>query len=518
MPGSVAQDRPDPASKSGGQGSVPLLLMEGVDKHFGGVRALKRANLTLPEPGVVHSLMGENGSGKSTLLGILSGQLRPDHGTVSLLGKPVSYRTPAEAVSQGVVMVSQETAVAPSLSITENVLIGRRLVRTKRGIDWPASRRRAREVLERLRLDYDPTWAVERLRPDQKQMVEIARAVSMDARILILDEPTSSLTGDEVQGLFSVIAELKAAGVATLFVSHRLDEVFTIADEVTVLRDGETVSAGPLSSYTRDSLVQAMVADPQSLVVRHRTRFALIDAPVALSAAGISAPGLLRDVSLQVRAGEIVGLAGLVGAGRSELLEAIFGKRRTAGTVTVSGSAAFKADVRSAIARGIAYVPPDRKSQGLVLTMSVAHNLTMVATHNQRRWRSPRRSRERQIGATAIRTMRIRAASPNVPVSTLSGGNQQKVAVGKWIVQSPRVMLLDEPTRGVDVNAKGEIHHRLRDLADAGVAMLVSSSENEELLDLCDRIIVMSRGAIVGDLSRAEADIAALARLTGGTP
>jgi len=510
------QGRPRATSRSGAQ-DPSLLAMEGVDKQFGGVRALRRASLTLPTRGVVHSLMGENGSGKSTLLGILAGQLRPDHGTVSVLGEAVSYRSPAEAVSRGVVMVSQETAVAPSLSITENVLIGRRLVRTKRGIDWPASRRRAQVVLERLGLDYDPTWLVERLRPDQQQMVEIARAVSMDARILILDEPTSSLTGDEVHGLFRVIAELKTAGVAILFVSHRLDEVFTIADEVTVLRDGETVSAGPLTTYSRDSLVQAMVADPQSLVVEHRTRSSLTDAPVALSTAGISEPGLLRGISLQVRAGEIVGLAGLVGAGRSELLEAIFGKRRTEGSVTVNGSPVCKADVKSAIASGMAYVPPDRKSQGLILTMTVAHNVTMVATHQQGRWRSPRRSWEREIAETAIRTMRIRAASPDVPVSTLSGGNQQKVAVGKWIVHPPRVMLLDEPTRGVDVNAKAEIHHRLRELADTGVAMLVSSSENEELLDLCDRIIVMSRGAIVGDLSRAEADLGSLARLTGGT-
>jgi ABC-type sugar transport system ATPase subunit len=493
-----------------------LLAMRGIHKRYGGVHALRGADLTIGSPGTVHSLMGENGSGKSTLLGVLSGQVRADAGTIALRGTELSHRGPGGAVSQGIVMVTQETAVAPDLSVAENVLLGRGMVRGARGIDWKASRRKARGVLERLELDYDPAVHVSRMRPDERQMIEIARAISMDARVLILDEPTSSLTDDQVEGLFKAVRQLTATGVATLFVSHRLDEVLEISDAITVLRDGITVAGGAATQFDRTSLVEAMVGDPHSLRVPHRRREALQTRPVALSVRDVVEPGVLRDVSLDVHEGEIVGLAGLVGAGRSELLQAVFGVRKARGTTQVAARDGDPSSVRQAIATGLGYLPPDRKSQGLVLSMSVAENLIMAVTNSRGRWRRPMRAPERAMVDDAMSSMRIRAASPDVIVSTLSGGNQQKVAIGKWILRSPAVLLLDEPTRGVDVGAKAEIHHRLRELADRGMAIVVSSSENEELLDLCDRIVVMARGAIVADLPRAEADEKALSRLTRG--
>lgn len=505
----------EPIAHGGAAGSsaAPLLVLSGIEKRYGGVRALRGAHLQIRGTGVVHGLLGENGSGKSTLLGILSGQVRPDEGEIRVTGDPVTFATPADALARGIAMVSQETAVAPSLSVTENILLGPRLVRTATGIDWRASRRRAAEVLDRLGLDYDLDIPVSRLRPDQRQMIEIARALSMDARILILDEPTSSLTDDEVSSLFAVLKHLKETGVSTIFVSHRLSEILTVCDEVTVLRDGKDVASGPVANYDANSLVEAMVGSAREVGARAQRRTATDE---RLCVTGLNAKGL-HDIDLDVRAGEIVGLAGLVGAGRSELLEAIFGTRaRAGGELLVDGKPLPAGEPRAAIKRGIGYLPPDRKVQGLVLGMSVAENLTMVSTMGRPRFTIPGRQRELEVVAEFTRRMRIRAAAPGVPVGTLSGGNQQKVALAKWLVTQPRLLLLDEPTRGVDVGSKMEIHQLLREVADRGIGLLVSSSENDELLALCDRIVVMFRGRAVASVDSSDADEATLARLAGG--
>jgi ABC-type sugar transport system ATPase subunit len=492
---------------------TPLLTLSGIEKRYGGVRALRGASLTIGSRGVVHGLLGENGSGKSTMLGILSGQVRPDAGEIVVDGESVSFSTPADALARGIAMVSQETAIAPRLSVTENILLGPRLVRTAAGINWRASRERAGRVLARLGLDYDLDIEVSRLRPDQRQMIEIARALSMDARILILDEPTSSLTDDEVDALFKVLANLKRDGVATIFVSHRLNEILAIGDEVTVLRDGCDVESGPVSAYDAGSLVEAMVGGAQEAVAQTAR---VLSGDERLQVTGLSGAGL-HDIDLDVRAGEIVGLAGLVGAGRSELLESIFGVRPiTGGELFVDGARLTASEPRLAIERGIGYLPPDRKVQGLVLGMSVGENLTMVSSISRRRFGIPNRSREAQTIADFTHRMRIRAANPSVPVGTLSGGNQQKVALAKWLVKEPRLLLLDEPTRGVDVASKVEIHQLLREVADRGIGLLVSSSENSELRELCDRIVVMFRGRAVASLSSSDASEAALARLAGG--
>ncbi len=499
-----------------------LLSLTGVHKRFGGVHALRGAELTIARAGVVHVLLGENGSGKSTLLGVLSGQLRPDEGQVWMDGAPVHFSSPVAALRHGIAMVSQETAVAPDLTVAENVLLGRGLVRRWAGLSKRATRAKARAMLARLGLDYDPDRLVGTLRPDQRQMVEIARALSADARILILDEPTSSLTDDEVEGLFAAIRELKRQGVAIVFVSHRLPELFAIGDEVTILRDGTTVAQAEMSSFDARSLVAAMVGDPaageerKGRVVRRDPGH---DAPPALRASGLCVPGVVHDCDLELRRGEIVGLSGLVGAGRSELLEAIFGIRAaSAGALAIDGAPFAPAGPRGSIERGIGFLPPDRKTQGLVLSMSVRANVTMVQTLERSRLSPPRGGAEVRVAKAACETMRVRTASLDTPVGSLSGGNQQKVALAKWLVREPSVLLLDEPTRGVDVAAKAEIHDRLRAVAATGVALLVSSSENEELLELCDRILVMFRGRIVAALSQEQASESELVRLAGGHP
>ncbi|MCW2821683.1 MAG: transporter related protein [Marmoricola sp.] len=503
-----------------GTGSGPLLTLQGVEKRFGGVHALKGADLTITRPGVVHVLIGENGSGKSTLLGVLSGQLRHDAGSMRLRGRTVRFADPVAALGQGVAMVSQETAVAPDLTVGENVLLGRGLVRRWSGISRAATNAKASEVLSRLGLDYDPRARVGDLRPDQRQMVEIARALSADASVLILDEPTSSLTDDEVQGLFRAIRELKEQGVAIVFVSHRIPELFEIGDEVTVLRDGNTVAQGPISDFDGRSLVRAMVGDVEGLASRPAGGSAArgtATAPVALKVAGLVADDAVHDVGLDVRRGEIVGLAGLVGAGRSELLEAVFGSRPlSAGHLEVAGRPYVPAGPRHAIRSGIGFLPPDRKSQGLVLGMSVGSNVTMVQTSRRSRWSPPRRAAAKHAVAEVVTSMRLKTPSHEAPVGALSGGGQQKVGLAKWLVCEPCVLLLDEPTRGVDVTAKAEIHAQLRRVAAGGTAVLVSSSENDELLALCDRVLVMFRGCVVADLSTETATEAELLRLAGG--
>jgi ABC-type sugar transport system ATPase subunit len=491
-----------------------ILHADGVHKRYGGVHALRGANLTV-YPGEVHALVGENGSGKSTLLKILSGQVEPDEASITLAGKPMIVRNPADALRQGIATVTQETTLAPDLSIAENVFLGRRLVARRGIIDWRQTRRRAREALTRLDLELDPATVVRRLRPDQQQMVEIARALSIDARVLILDEPTSSLTDDEVTSLFALVRRLRDGGVAVIFVSHRLSEIFEVADRITVLRDGRTVGGGPVADFDQPTLIELMVGRALEETRAHAETAPASAEPV-LRVRDLCMPGLLDSIDLEVAAGEIVGLAGLVGAGRSELLEALFGLRKAQGTVALDGRAAAYHGPQQAVRDGIAFVPADRKLQGLVLQMSVRENLMMASTSRVPRLRTPRADRELASVRSTIAGLQIRAHSPRVPVATLSGGNQQKVVLGKWLTTSPKVMMLDEPTRGVDVGAKAEIYRLLFDSAERGIAILVSSSETPELLTLCHRILVMFRGRIVAALSRAEATEARIAHLAGG--
>jgi ABC-type sugar transport system ATPase subunit len=502
------------ASASPSSPSAPLLVGEALHKRYGGVHALRGARLAV-RAGEVHALVGENGSGKSTLLKILSGLIQADAGTITLDGRPAGFRTPTDALRAGIATVTQETTLAQDLSIAENVFLGHRMAKRGPVIDWRGTRGRALAALQRLGLDVDPSLPVRRLRPDQQQMVEIARALSIDARVLILDEPTSSLTDDEVASLFGLVRKLRQEGVATIFVSHRLKEVFDLVDRVTVLRDGRTVAEASIEELDRPKLIHLMVG--RALEEMEPPPAQEREGAAALRVRGLTLPRGFAEVDLEVAPGEIVGLAGLVGAGRSELLEALFGLHRpTAGVVEVNGTEVAFKHPRQSIRNGMAFVPADRKLHGLVLEMSVRENLVMASTSRLSRARRPAARRELPIVRSSFDGMHIRAHSSRVPVATLSGGNQQKVVLGKWLATEPRVLMLDEPTRGVDVGAKSEIYRLLFDVAQSGVGILVSSSENPELLTLCDRVIVMFRGRVAAELSRDEATEARIAHFAGG--
>jgi ABC-type sugar transport system ATPase subunit len=492
---------------------APILQAEGMQKRYGGVHALRGAHLTVYR-GEVHALLGENGSGKSTLLKILSGQIHGDAGEISFDGQRVSFRNASDALRHGIAAVTQETTLALDLSIAENVFLGHRMARRGGLIDWRRTDRLAAEALARLGLDLNASMVVRRLRPDQQQMVEIARAVSVDARLLILDEPTSSLTDDEVEALFRLVWRLRDQGVAVIFVSHRLSEVLAVADRITVLRDGHTVGTGPASEFDRPALIHLMVGraleEVQPLPGEAPTTASV------LRVRGLSMPGAFSGVDLDVAPGEIVGLAGLVGAGRSELLEALFGLHRTTGSVELDGRRTRHRSPRAAVRDGIAFVPADRKRQGLVLEMTLRENLMMASTSRHARLRATSARKELTTVNAVIGDLQIRAHSPDAPVSTLSGGNQQKVVLGKWLTTKPKLMMLDEPTRGVDVGAKAEIYKLLADAARSGIGILVSSSETPELQTLCDRILVMFRGRIVTSLARDDATEARIAHFAGG--
>ena len=492
-----------------------VLEAEGLHKSFGGVRALRAAGLRL-QAGEVHALVGENGSGKSTLLRILAGQIPRDRGRLLLDGREVRFTDAAQAIVAGIATVTQETTLVPDLSVTENIFLGHRKARKWFGIDWRRTRARARDALARLELtSIDPEMVVRNLRPDEQQLVEIARALSIDARVVILDEPTSSLGDDEVESLFGVIRTLKRQGVAICFVSHRLNEVFAIADRVTVLRDGQRVASGPISDYDRERMIQLMTGRELEELELDHSRHRVRD-PV-LRVRDLLVPGRVNDVALEIGRGEIVGLAGLVGAGRGDLLDALFGVGGGAGgRVEVDGAPVRHRDPLGAIRNGIAYVPADRKNLGLVADMTVRENVLMARTAEVSRVMRPKRASEQRAVQESVEAFRILTPSQLAPVSGLSGGNQQKVVLAKWLGTSPKVILMDEPTRGVDVGAKADIYKLINRAKEQDVGILISSSETPELLLLCDRILVMFRGRITAALSREEATEGLIARYAMG--
>jgi ABC-type sugar transport system ATPase subunit len=483
--------------------SAAIVQSAGVRKRYGGVHALRGVDFEL-FGGEIHALVGENGSGKSTLLRILSGQLVPDHGSVLLDGVPVRFGDAAAAMQAGIATVTQETTLVGSLSVAENIFLGPRKPRRWYGIDWRSTRAQARSILERLELSLDPDQLVEQLRPDQQQMVEIARALTMDARVVILDEPTSSLSDDEVAALFESVRALRSHGVAIAFVSHRLNEVFDLADRVTVLRDGRVVGSGPIAEYDRGRLIGQMTGRTlEELELDARDQET---ANPVLRVRDFTVPGHVDGARLDVARGEIVGLAGLVGAGRSALLEGLFGLNPScSGQVEVDGKPVTVRNPIQAMRHGLGYVPAERKTLGLVQDMTVRENLLMAHTARSWRLRRPSTAYEQRIVSEAMANLGIVADSANVPVAQLSGGNQQKVVLAKWLANQPKVLLLDEPTRGVDVGAKVEIYKLLNQVKESGVGILVSSSETPELRLLCDRILVMYRGRITASFTREQA-------------
>lgn len=483
-----------------GTDSREVLRVEGLVKRFPGVVALGGVSFSL-RSGEVHVLLGENGAGKSTLIKCLAGVHQPDEGQIFVDDKPVRITRTAESEALGIATIHQEFNLVPQLSVAENVMLGRQ-PRRLGVIDKSALRDAAVKALATVGLSIDPWTPVSKLGVARQQLVEIAKALSLDARILIMDEPTAALTDTEVDRLLELMDELRSRGVAIIFISHHLDEIRRIGDRVTVLRDGQSVETVPASTET-DELIRLMVG--RSIEAQYpRVRGEVGD--VVLRVTDLTAPGKFEDINLTVRAGEVVGLAGLVGAGRTEVLRAIFGAdHHTTGTVEVNGRQAPRSGVGGAIALGVGLVPEDRKAQGLVLGASVAENLSLVQMGPTSRAGLVDRPKLNGYVKQAIDSLRIKTASPQTTVRTLSGGNQQKVVMGKWLVSDPAVLLLDEPTRGVDVGAKVEIYHLINELTASGRGVLMVSSDLPEVIGMCDRILVMSQGRIVGELSHEEA-------------
>lgn len=479
----------------------PLIRITELCKSYGGVHALAGVTLDI-RAGEVHALCGENGAGKSTLIKVLSGVAAPDSGAVLLDGQPLPLGDVPATEARGVAVVHQESTVFPDLDAVDNLFVGRE-VRKWGGwlLDRAAMRRQTRALLARLGERIDPSRPVGELPVAQRQMIAMARALSRDCRLLIMDEPTASLSARETAVLLNLVRQFRSQGVSVLYVSHRLEEVFQVADRVTVLRDGQLVGTRETGGIDAGELIRMMVGrEAAELVGRHEHAGTIGEAVLRVD--GLTRTGAFRDITFAVRAGEVVGLAGLVGAGRSEVARAVFGiDDYDAGTVTVGGESVPRGSVAAAMARGVALVPEDRQHEGLVLPMRVGANLTLAVLASLARGGLIRRSRERELAEEQIRSLSIRTAGAGVAAETLSGGNQQKVVLGKWLATRPKVLILDEPTRGVDVGAKAQLHRLIRQLAGEGLATLMISSELPEVLSISDRILVMREGRIAGELA-----------------
>ncbi len=492
----------------------PFLQARGITKRYPGVAALQDVELTV-FPGEVLAVVGENGAGKSTLMKILAGVERPDAGTISLNGRPVEIDSVATALRLGIALIHQELNLADNLDVAANIFLGREPHRFG-FLDRKRMRAEAQRLLQQLELDVSPDQRVADLSVGRQQMVEIAKALSVRARLLIMDEPTSSLSHREVEALFRFIDRLRRQQVSIIYISHRLAEVERLADRVCVLRDGRNAGELHKGQIDHERMVRLMVGRDLSQFYQ---RLPHQPGPPALEVVGLRTTAYPEHaVSFSLRAGEVVGLAGLVGAGRSELLETLFGVRPAlAGRVRVAGRPVRIGSPADAIAAGLALVPEDRQQQGLLLDMTVRENLTLVRLPWDARWGFRNGRAERDVATRLVDDLRIKTPSLRQAVRYLSGGNQQKVVLGKWLAVRPRVLLLDEPTRGIDVGAKEEIYRLMERLAQQGVAVLFATSEMEELLGMSDRVLVLHEGRLAGELSREELSEEAVVRLaTGG--
>ena len=482
----------------------PRVALRDVTKSFPGVKALDGVSLEV-RAGEVMALVGENGAGKSTLLKVLAGAQAPDSGSIEMDGKVVQIGSPRAAQALGIAVIHQELNLAEHLTVAENIWVGREHVGRTRLLDRRSMAAATRSLLAELSIDEDPSVQVSRLNLARQQMVEIARALSLDANVIVMDEPTSSLTENEVDTLLALVTRLRSRGVAVIYVSHRLREVFSVADRVTVLRDGRNVVTREIAETTPDEIVRLMVG--RDLLDLYGTRPVPVARPDrVLEIEGICANNGLKDISFDVGRGEIVGLAGLVGAGRTEVARIVFGADpRTSGVIRVEGKELALNNPRAAILAGVGYLPEDRKGQALFLGLDVRPNISSACSGavSRRGWLN--RRADRRLSHGYADRLRIRSSALEQPVGKLSGGNQQKVVLAKWLAVKPRVLILDEPTRGVDIGAKAEIYALIRQIAAEGVGIVFISSELPEVLGLSDRIIVLREGRCAGEIDGTQA-------------
>ena len=479
-----------------------VLQLADVSKSFGPVVALRSGSLDV-RAGSIHALVGENGAGKSTLVKIVAGVYRRDGGTVLLDGRPADFGSTAESKAAGVAVIYQEPTLFPDLSVTENIFMGRQILGRGRRIDKAAMYAEADRLFRGLGVHIDPRRPALGLSIADQQVVEIAKAISLDARVLVMDEPTAALSGVEVERLFTVARRLRDEGRAIVFISHRFDEVFALCDTVTVMRDGAYIGTRPTAGTDVSEIVNLMVG--REVAELFPKQVAQIG-DVVLQVEGLTRAGVFHDVSFTVRRGEIVGLAGLVGAGRSEIARAVFGvDPYDTGTVTMAGTRVPPRSPRAAIRSGMAFVPEDRRRQGLVTDASVAENVAAVIRRNLTSGGLLTRGREnRAVGPWAGR-LEVKTNALDAPARTMSGGNQQKVVIAKWLATEPDLLIIDEPTRGIDVGTKAEVHRLLSQLAGQGMAILMISSELPEVLGMADRVLVVNEGRLTADIPRAQA-------------
>lgn len=487
-------------------GAVALFQMEGVSKRYGGVRALEKAELRV-HAGRIHAILGENGAGKSTLIKVMAGVVAPDEGRMTMAGGEVSFASPAEANKAGIVCIFQELSLIPDLSVADNIVISD--PPKKFGmIDRKAQRAIAEEALARAgAADIHPQALVKDLPLSRRQMVEIAKALARKPRILILDEATSALTAADVSKVFAVLKRLRSEGLALLYISHRMHEIAELADECTVFRNGRNVATYKAGSKSDNEVVELMIGREYSHIFPPKPPAAASDRPPVLECRNLGWSGRLRDISLSVRAGEVIGLGGLDGQGQRELLLALFGVLRgVSGDILVDGRPASIASPAAARAEGIgmALIPEDRKTEGLMLPMSVRENLSFAALDRIASSGVIDRAAEQRLIDEMVRLLAIRTAGVDIPVGALSGGNQQKVVIAKWLMRKPRIILLNDPTRGIDVGTKQELYQLLRQLADAGSAIIFYSTDYDELIGCCDRVLVLYDGAIKRELAGEE--------------
>ena len=488
-----------------------IIEMRGISKYYPGVTALDHVDLDIIE-GEVHALAGKNGAGKSTLIRILGGAARPDTGEILFRGKKVVLHSPHDSIAAGIAIISQELMLIPELSVTENIMIGR-LPKTAMGtVNWAEARKEATSALEQLGIDLDLNAPVKKLSTAQQQAVEIAKALSRNAKVLVMDEPTSSLPNKEVDHLLDTIRRLSSRGITVIYITHKLKEIFAVSDRITVLRDGKLIETCPIGEITNARVVELMVGKSADAMFTKGPSH-MTDVPV-LEVKGLTRHGAFSDITFTLHKGEILGIAGLLGSGRTEILRAIFGVDAfDSGEIIADGERVEHPSVPEMIRRGISLAPEDRKLQGLVLSMNISDNINMASLHTAFR----KMSEERKTAGELFARMGVKAPSIRTLVSALSGGNQQKIVISKWLATAPKVVLLDEPTRGIDVGAKADIYRLVEELAGQGVSVIIVSSEFPELLSVCDRILVLHEGRQDAEFMYGSVDEETLMAYASGT-